>query len=166
MNDTYRIVVGIDGSEGSDRALEWAAHEAIRRIDAGQPTTLQALTAWDFEPQLEPESVAIRPDDPRTAAERVLEESVTRATKAHPTLVVAAEVVRGATADVLVRASDDADLLVLGSHGHSRMYHAVLGSVAEACIRMATCPVLVIPMARAASHQGEGKSVVSAGTAR
>lgn len=39
-----------------------------------------------------------------------------------------------------------ADLLVLGSHGHSRVRHTVLGSVSEDCIRKASCPVVVIPV--------------------
>ena len=38
------------------------------------------------------------------------------------------------------------DLLVLGSHGHSRVRHTVLGSVSEECIRKAACPVVVIPV--------------------
>ena len=36
--------------------------------------------------------------------------------------------------------------LVLGSHGHRRVRHTVLGSVSEDCIRKATCPVVVIPV--------------------
>ena len=46
----------------------------------------------------------------------------------------------------MVCAARSADLLVLGSHGHSRLQHTVLGSVSEECIRKATCPVVVIPV--------------------
>ena len=160
METTYRIIVGIDGSDGADRALRWAADEADRRNAAGQPAILQALTAWAFDPTGELESVAIRLPDPRQAAEDTLSAAVRRVRETHPHTLIAAEAVHGPTSDVLVRASDDADLLVLGSHGHSRMYHAVLGSVAEACIRNATCPVLIIPMARAASHRSTTTSAL------
>lgn len=59
---------------------------------------------------------------------------------------MAAEVIEGRPADVLAAAGAAADLLVLGSHGHSRVRHTVLGSVSEDCIRKATCPVVVIPV--------------------
>jgi len=157
--ETYRIVVGIDGSEGSDRGLEWALAEAAARLGYGQQAAVEAVTAWDFDPDHEPESVAIRLEDPRIAAERTLDGAVHRAIDAHPGAVIAAEAVRGKTSDVLVRASDGADLLVLGSHGHTHLYHVALGSVAEACIRSATCPVVVIPTARTTSSRVTSTSV-------
>ena len=43
-----------------------------------------------------------------------------------------------------------ADLLVLGTHGRTGRLHMLVGSVAEAVIRRAVCPVLVVPAARAA----------------
>jgi nucleotide-binding universal stress UspA family protein len=58
---------------------------------------------------------------------------------------VVAEVVEGRAAHVLCQAARDADLLVLGSHGHDRVYHTVLGSTAEECVESAECPVVVIP---------------------
>lgn len=57
-----------------------------------------------------------------------------------------AEAIEGAPARVLTRAGRDADLLVLGSHGHGRLHHAVLGSVAHECIRLAQRPVLIVPV--------------------
>lgn len=61
-------------------------------------------------------------------------------------LPVAAEVVEGSPGETLARAATSADLLVLGSHGHSRVRRTVLGSVSEECIRRATCPVAVVPV--------------------
>jgi nucleotide-binding universal stress UspA family protein len=58
---------------------------------------------------------------------------------------IALEVIEGRPGAALAAAAADADLLVIGSHGHSRSVHQLLGSVAEACIRTATCPVVVIP---------------------
>src|SRR6185436_6191455 len=59
---------------------------------------------------------------------------------------VAAEVIEGSPGATLARAAGSADLLVLGSHGHSRVRRTVLGSVSEECIRKATCPVVVVPV--------------------
>ena len=164
MERTYRIIVGVDGSEAGVRALKWAVVEAERRDRSGQTTSVQAMTAWEFDPASEPESVAIRLEDPREAARRAVSETVSNVCDAHPGVPVADEVVQGAAADVLVRAADDADLLVIGSHGHSRAFHAVLGSISEACIRTATCPVLVIPMARESSTSRSGQTLTTAGS--
>jgi nucleotide-binding universal stress UspA family protein len=46
---------------------------------------------------------------------------------------------------VLLTASQHARLLVLGSHGHSHIHNAVLGSVSRECVRQARCPALIIP---------------------
>src|SRR5436189_4398723 len=61
----------------------------------------------------------------------------------------------------LFRSNRDADLLVLGSHGHSRLYHAVVGSVAEACIRAATCHVVVEPADRKSTRLNSSHRCIS-----
>jgi nucleotide-binding universal stress UspA family protein len=143
----YRIVVGYDGSAGGARALAWAVAEAARRGG-----TVQALTAWEWtQPDL---GVDIRAEHDRAARE-ALEAAVAAACVPYPQVAVSTEAVPGAAADVLTGAAIDADLLVLGSHGHSRLFHAVLGSVADACIRRAVCPVVVLPAPRAAEKAAE-----------
>jgi nucleotide-binding universal stress UspA family protein len=138
---TYRIVVGVDGSDGSDRALRWAIREA-----AGRGGTVQAVIAWIWDGVDGAVIAKTHPAEERARAEQTLAEAVTAATTAHPGVAVAADAVEGPPGRVLTQAADGADLLVLGSHGHSRLYHAVLGSITQACIRAATCPVLVIPI--------------------
>jgi nucleotide-binding universal stress UspA family protein len=135
---TYRIVVGVDGSEGGSRALGWAVAEAARRGG-----TVQAVTAWQWtQPEL---GVEIRAEHEKMA-HQALEAAVATARRPYPEIAVSVEAAPGPAAEVLTRVAVDADLLVLGSHGHSRLFHAVLGSVAEACIREAVCPVVVIPV--------------------
>jgi len=135
---TYRIVVGFDGSEHSLRALSWAIAEADRRGGS-----VQAVVAWQWtEPDL---GANIRAERERMAR-LALEDAIAIVRRGHADVTVAAEVTAGPAADVLTRAAVDADLLVLGSHGHGRLFHAVLGSVAEQCIRAAVCPVVVIPV--------------------
>ncbi len=147
--DTYRIVVGVDGSDGGDRALRWAVREAAERGG-----TVQAVIAWNWEAIGAPPTFA-DVDDPRERAERTLAAAIVAALTAGPGVSVAAEVVRGYPAQVLVEAARDADLLVLGSHGHGRVFHAVLGSVAEECVRAATCPVVVVPVPRLVRGRAE-----------
>jgi len=149
----YRIVVGFDGSEGAMRALDWAVAEAARRGG-----TVHAVTAWQWiQPDL---GVDIRVDRERLARQ-ALEEAVTAARAPYPRVAVSTEAVPGAAADVLVRAAADADLLVLGSSGHGRLFHAVVGSTAEACIRAAVCPVVVIPVPRVAEKSAERVAPIS-----
>lgn len=151
MQPTYLIVVGVDGSSPAQRALSWAVADAARRTQAHQPASVQAITTWTYDPADKPEGVAIRLPDPRAAADLVLTHAITQARAEHPDVSIAGEVLNGNAADALVRASSGANMLILGSHGHSQIFHAVLGSVAEACIRNSTCPVLVIPVARSTS---------------
>src|SRR5438046_4379378 len=120
---TYRIVVGVDGSEGGQRALSWAVAEAERRGG-----TVQAITAWALTP---PQFGADVRADREEAARQALDMAVVAARRGHPDVAVAAEVAAGPAAEVLTGTAADADLLVLGSHGHGRLFHAVLGSVAE-----------------------------------
>jgi len=143
--NTYRIVVGVDGSDGGDRALRWAVREAESRGG-----TVQAITAWTWD-GIEGAVIAkTHPTDERARAEQALTRSVSAATTAYPGASIAAEAIEGAPARVLADAARDADLLVLGSHGHGRLFHPVLGSVTEECIRATACPVVVIPIAQTA----------------
>ncbi len=142
MNSSYLIVVGVDGSEGGRRALEWAAQEAVTRGGA-----VQAVTAWSWDGMEYGPIAATRPDEEAEKAPRMLEREVAALTERRGSAFpVAQEVVEGRPADVLAAAGSAADLLVLGSHGHSRVRHTVLGSVSEDCVRKATCPVVIIPI--------------------
>jgi nucleotide-binding universal stress UspA family protein len=142
MMATYRIVVGVDGSEGGRRALRWAIREA-----AARGGTVQAVVAWRLDLYDLPPYATAHPDEERQRCELVLAheiESIPAFERAD--VAVAATVAEGRAPDVLSAAASSADLLVLGSHGHGRMRHTVLGSVSEECVRKATCPVVVIPV--------------------
>ncbi|MEV0901991.1 universal stress protein [Actinoplanes sp. NPDC049802] len=141
MGTGHLIVVGVDGSESGRRALRWAATEAARRDSA-----VRAVTAWSWDGLDYGPVPAESSGEERDRAARMLDDeiqSLVRERGSH--LPVTAETVEGAPAEVLTAAARNADMLVLGSHGHSRVRHTVLGSVSEACIRMASCPVVVIP---------------------
>ncbi|MGH8869878.1 MAG: universal stress protein [Actinomycetes bacterium] len=143
MSDAV-IVVGIDGSEGSRRALRWALEEGVRRNCA-----VEAVTAWPSRDTRGHEHGEL-PDEKGAEARRSADEKLrhivdteVRAVDSPPP--VSFEVVQGQAVDVLLRMSSSAALLVVGSHGTSSILHEALGSVSEACGRLAQCPVVVLP---------------------
>jgi nucleotide-binding universal stress UspA family protein len=149
MTTNYRVVVGVDGSEGSRRALTWAVHEA-----ASRGGTVQAMIAWSWGGIDMPQHAATHPDQEREHARQILAREIEEVPEAARSGVsIASEVVEGRAADVLTAAARDAALLVLGSHGHSRVRQAVLGSVSEECVRKATCAVVVLPAAEASPQE-------------
>jgi nucleotide-binding universal stress UspA family protein len=142
MTTRNLIVVGVDGSEGGRRALDWAVREADHRGCA-----VEAVTAWSWDGVEFGPVLATNPTEAKESASRLLDEEIKALFARHGSHVpVAGQVIEGSPADVLAEAGQSGDFLVLGSHGHSRVRHTVLGSVSERCIRKATCPVVVIPV--------------------
>jgi nucleotide-binding universal stress UspA family protein len=142
MNATCLIIVGVDGSEGGRRALDWAAREAAARGGA-----VQAVIVWSWDGMEYGPIAATNPQDEAKRAGEVLDREIKALIDRRGSqMPVAGEVIEGRPADVLSTAARRGDLLVLGSHGHSRVRHTVLGSVSEDCIRKAVCPVVVIPV--------------------
>jgi nucleotide-binding universal stress UspA family protein len=149
MTSNYLIVVGVDGSDGGRRALDWAAGEAATRGGA-----VQAVIAWSWDGMEYGPIATTNPHEEAYRARQVLDREIQALTvRRGSSFPVAAEVIEGRPADVLARAGSAGDLLVIGSHGHSRMLHTVLGSVSEDVIRKATCPVVVIPVPARKPHR-------------
>lgn len=140
MQHTYRIVVGVDGSDGSVRALRWAAREARDRGGS-----VQAIIVYDWAGNEAALLAGLGSQGERQRAEDVLAEAVAPVAREHPGVSIATQVLMGSAAQRLADAAGGADLIVVGSHGHGRLRHAVLGSVSEACVRVAPCPVLIVP---------------------
>jgi nucleotide-binding universal stress UspA family protein len=129
------VLVGVDGSEQSKRALGWALTYAQARGVAVEAI----MTVPTTDDSAETHAMMHE-------AEAILSTMVQSATDGLEHVEpVSTEVVAGDPAVVLVNASRNADLLVLGSHGMSKISNPALGSVSTACIRMGSCPVLVIP---------------------
>jgi nucleotide-binding universal stress UspA family protein len=142
-----RIVVGIDGSEGARRALEWAVAEAQLR-DA----SLVVVHAW-----VEPPAVAVgsvvsasgaQPAIFEELAERTARDAVASVDTGGVTQGVETRVVAGAPAHALLEAGKDADLVVVGSRGLGGFTGLLLGSVSAQVAHHATCPVLIVPHRR------------------
>jgi nucleotide-binding universal stress UspA family protein len=136
----YRIVVGVDGSESSTRALRWAVRQA--QLTGG---SVVAVTAWHYPYNLGVAPVAFDGlSDFESDAKRIQAEALAEVSGLAPEVRVEPLTAEGHPAEVLLNASKDADLLVVGSRGHGGFAAALLGSVSLHCVLHAQCPVMVI----------------------
>ncbi|HEX7162750.1 MAG TPA: universal stress protein [Trebonia sp.] len=140
------IIVGIDGSAHSRRALEWAVSEAaLRHAPLTVLTVNRALASyWSGDPVAYPGD----PDLTKKARDAAQEETDSVLEKAGegsqpPSVTVLA--VTGLPAEELLIASDDADMLVVGSRGAGGFKRLLMGSVSTQVTHHAHCPVVVIP---------------------
>jgi nucleotide-binding universal stress UspA family protein len=136
-----RIVVGVDGSEASVRALRWAVEEARSR-DA----TLDVVHAWHLPPAGGYPYLTGYLDLKffEEDAHRVLEGALARAGVAGAPGVESI-VVQDAAGRALVDTAKGADLLVVGSRGRGGFTGLLLGSVSHYVASHAPCPVAIIP---------------------
>ena len=132
------VVVGVDGSPGSVEALRWALEQA--RVTGAE---IRALMAWDL-----PTTYGYAPTyddiDWAEAAQETLDQAVADV-RQDPSVKLSTELIRGHAANVLIKASHDADLLVVGSRGHGTVTEMLVGSVSRHCVHHAACPVVVVP---------------------
>ncbi|MFE0711552.1 universal stress protein [Streptomyces sp. NPDC058865] len=129
------VVAGVDGSAESLAAAQWAAREAIRRArpHARRP-------ARGRGPGRDGERAAGH----RHLARRVLRRAEEHVSRTNPGVTVEAEQVEGLASGALVRASEGAELLVLGSRGLSGFTGFLVGSVALAVVARAARPVVLV----------------------
>ena len=133
----YRIVVGVDGSDSSLEALDWALEEA--RLRSGQ---VQIVTAWHYPIIGDAAGKAEDHESFGDKARSVHADALRRASEAG--VPVTGEVAEGHPAEVLLKAAAGADLLVVGSRGHGGFAGMLLGSVSSHAVHHAHCPVLVV----------------------
>ena len=144
------ILVGVDGSEHSRRALEWAMHEAAAHK---LPLTLISVYPAPIRPAAEvlwalPElpDKSFDPEHARMGVLQFAEKVANEIGEAVPEISVI--VVTGDPAEELIKASSDADMLVVGSRGNGGFARLLLGSVSSKVMHHAACPVTVIPERR------------------
>jgi nucleotide-binding universal stress UspA family protein len=130
------IVVGVDGSPSSKRAVRWAAQQA--KLTG---STLRAVSSWRW-----PSYITIMPpgvdlaSDTRRTLDEVLEEALTGSED----VSVTRHVIEGPPGPALLTQAQDATLLVVGAQGRAAFPGMLLGSVAEYCVRQGSCPVVVV----------------------
>jgi len=140
------IIVGIDGSDHSLRALAWAIGEAAIRqtpltviIAVQQP----APGYWGYHvPYLGEEGVV---EQARKLAQVETEQALDKTDPGSQPPSVAVQAVTGLAGNVLLEAAEGADMLVVGSRGVGGFKRLRLGSVGVQVTHHAHCPVVVIP---------------------
>ncbi|WP_055405518.1 MULTISPECIES: universal stress protein [unclassified Mycobacterium] len=138
------IVVAVDGSPASNAAATWAAHEAaLRKIPL---TVVHAVTTptatWPPVPY--PDSLVVRLEDEGKKAImhaiKLAEESLPADVK----ITINRELVYSSPALALIKMSDEAAMIVVGTAGRGLLARGVLGSVSATVVRHANCPVAVV----------------------
>ena len=144
MAEIKNIVVGVDGSDNSRKALAWAYDEA-----AHHAASITAVATWNppampMTPpygSLPPEGYA---SQPRQDALDLLERFVSDLDIRDPAVDVRTAVEEGNPAEVLIARSKEVDLVVVGSRGHGGFRGMLLGSVSQHLVAHAGCPVVVV----------------------
>ncbi|MHA7132777.1 universal stress protein [Oerskovia turbata] len=136
------VVVGVDGSTHATGALRHAAEVAVSR-----GASLRVVVAWWTRASAHLESYAAA-EFPREraegGAERLLAAAMGQVREEFPDLDVEGATVEAQPAPALVRASEGAERLVVGSRGRGGFAALVLGSVSHALVREAHCPVVIV----------------------
>jgi len=142
------IVVGLDGSANSERALDWALSHA-----AALNTSLTAIAVhqvarsyWGHDPVVGAGDVTLV-EQLQRSAEDMTQRALDRLTGARPSSVQT-RAVNGFVVEELVNASRDADELVLGSRSTSGLQRLVMGSVSNEIVQHSACPVVIVPYER------------------
>ena len=140
------ILVGVDGSDHSQRALEWAAKEAaFRRTSLTVLAVHQAVHGW---------AGSLRFGDDEAQVQKIAEAAKAETEKVLAGLgdsrpeSVTVRAVHGYPAEELINAGADADMIVLGTSGVGGWSAQLIGSVATKVVHHATSPVLIVPAAR------------------
>jgi nucleotide-binding universal stress UspA family protein len=147
------IAVGVDGSEESLAAADWAAREAALR-----EVPLRIVHAWLWQPLDVP--VVQDRQTQAEAADAVLREARTRVAAKYPDLALTSEVVQDTAVAALLAEAEESGMLVLGSRGHGALVGFLLGSYGQQVIAAATRPVVSVRSRDAQALRKTGGEVV------
>ena len=148
------VVVGVDGSEGSLRAVEWAAQEAERR-----KSPLRIVTVAAMPPRMQAEAPPQPGEPPNVGAElrdfsaRAVGAAVTRAEEVAPGLLIDTDLLSGPPAEAITASGSGALLLVVGARGIGGFAAFVLGSVSRYVAAHAPCPAVMVRADGNAAHR-------------
>ena len=138
------ILVGLDGSDHSNKALDWAVkHAALEHTSLTVLAVHEvAASAWTGSPIVYPQD---RPEEEkaRQAAQEAVTKAVGELDGPGPESVTV-RAVSGQPAQALIEASADADLVVVGSRGAGGFANLLTGSVSSKVVNHAACPVVVV----------------------
>lgn len=147
------MIVGVDGSPASLKALDWAAKNAL-----AMNCSIEVIATWEpYLPSGDLLGTGMMPGlvgsdlDPEKIAAEIIDQSIKTVFSDTPPAHLIHRTVMGDPGRVLVEASSKATLLIVGSRGQGKLRDLVLGSVSSTCAAKAKCPVVVV-------HADEPKS--------
>lgn len=138
MDDTRRVVVGVDGSADSKLALRWALEYAGSfggRVEAVAAPEMMMTAALTEAPTGE---------DYVRDAKRRLDDAITEVVGEGTDVTIERTVVGDRAARALVDAAKGAHVLVIGSSGQGELPGMHIGSTTNYCVHHAPCPVMVL----------------------
>ncbi|WP_326574239.1 universal stress protein [Streptomyces sp. NBC_00481] len=155
------VTVGLDGSPESRAAAEWAAREARLRDLA-----LKIVHIWEPVPDPIAQAPLLGSETHQHWTERIPREAADGIRLRHPGVKVTSEHVDGRPSEILVEATRNAELLVLGSRGLSGIGGFMVGSVGLAVVAHAECPVVLVRALELAAdeHEMDPAGIPSAAT--
>ncbi|MEU6318584.1 universal stress protein [Streptomyces sp. NPDC047009] len=130
-DDAGPIVLAVDGSPEGENAIEFAFAEAALR-------GAEIIAAHAWLPDYAPAGTGVE------SAERLLAQAVVGRRERYPDVTVRQEVLSGETREVLIEASSGAQLMAVGARGRGGFAGMLLGSVSQALLHHAHCPVAVV----------------------
>jgi nucleotide-binding universal stress UspA family protein len=135
-NEGGVVVVGVDGSEAGLAALKWADHYA-----SATGASLRIVTSWEHA-MAYGVPMMFEGYHPSADARVVVDKAITDVTLPEERVEVCVQ--EGSAGPVLVAASEGAQALVVGSHGHGAVSTLLLGSVSAYCVHHSASPVVVV----------------------
>ncbi|WP_155056078.1 universal stress protein [Streptomyces blattellae] len=153
------LVVGVDGSDSSLQAVDWAVDEAARH---GLHLRLVYASRWERYEGARPSFGTDRPAE-EVMAEHIVASSAERARLRDPEVKVSGEVFPDDAVSALLHAGPEAFALVTGSRGRGELAGMLLGSVSLTVAARAVCPVIVVRGAEQNLRGAFGRVVVGVG---
>lgn len=149
LSNHNAIVVGVDGSWCSKRAVEWAAREAamrnmpLRIVHVAYPA-MGAWSGWGVSPAPLPDDVGQTQED---QARKLIDDAIVivdATIEGNDRLQVSSEILWSSPAPTLVDLTKEAQMMVVGCRGQGALARVLLGSVSTTLVHHAHCPVVVI----------------------
>ncbi|MGI3200637.1 universal stress protein [Streptomyces sp. GLT-R25] len=153
------LVVGVDGSDSSLEAVDWAADEAARH---GLPLRVVYASLWERYEGVHPSFGTGRPSE-EIMAEHIIASCAERAQLRSPELKVSSDVLPDDAVSVLLHAGHESFALVMGSRGRGDIGGLLLGSVSLTVAARAVCPVIVVRGGEQSRQGSFGRVVVGVG---
>ncbi|MFJ2555052.1 MULTISPECIES: universal stress protein [unclassified Streptomyces] len=153
------VVVGVDGSEGSLQAVDWAAAEAER---SGRPLRVVHASLWEHYEGIRPRLSQDRPSE-QVFAENLVAAAEERVRRQTPDVKISTDVRPDDPVAALLEEGTEAALLVVGPRGHGPIGGMLLGSVSLTVAARASCPVVVARGAEPSRRSTYGRVVLGVG---